>query len=80
MKSSQIIIPTKSQKTIDARKKIYKFLQKFDVIHFHELWSIKTIFLSYFAGKISSKHFFVGHGYLDPWSINEKYIKKKLFI
>ncbi len=63
-----------------ARKKIYKFLQKFDVIHFHELWSIKTIFLSYFSGKISSKHFFVGHGYLDPWSINEKYIKKKLFI
>ena len=63
-----------------ARKKIYKFLQKFDVIHFHELWSIKTIFLSYFAEKICAKHFFVGHGYLDPWSINERYIKKKLFI
>ena len=63
-----------------ARKKIYKFLQKYDVIHFHEIWSIKTILLSYFATKISAKHFFVGHGYLDPWSINEKYIKKKLFI
>ena len=60
------------------RIKIYRFLKKYDIIHFHELWSIKVYLITFFASKILAKHFFVGHGYLDPWSINEKLIKKKL--
>ena len=62
------------------RFKIYDFLKKFDMIHFHEIWSIKVIFVVFFANKLLIKHFFVGHGYLDTWSINEKFIKKKFFI
>ena len=58
------------------RFKIYDFLKKFDIIHFHEIWSIKVIFVVFFANKLLIKHFFVGHGYLDTWSINEKFIKK----
>ena len=62
------------------RLKIYNFLKKYDIIHFHEMWDLKVIFIVYFANKILIKHFFVGHGYLDTWSIKEKYFKKKLFI
>tara|TARA_B100000989_G_scaffold296198_1_gene278896 strand:+ start:2559 stop:3665 length:1107 start_codon:yes stop_codon:yes gene_type:complete len=62
------------------RLKIYNFLKKYDIIHFHEVWNLKAIFIVYFANKILIKHFFVGHGYLDTWSIRDKYLKKKLFI
>ncbi len=62
------------------RKKIYNFIKKFDIIHFHEIWSIKVILVVFFANKLLIKHFFVGHGYLDTWSIRQKYIKKKIFI
>ena len=56
------------------RKRIFKLLKKYDIIHFHELWTFKAIFIAYFANKLGIKHFYVGHGYLDPWSINQKYI------
>ena len=56
------------------------FLKKYDLIHFHEIWNIKTVMFVYFANVVGVKHFYVGHGYLDQWSIDEKRIKKKLFI
>ena len=62
------------------RFRFYKFLKKFDIIHFHEIWSLKIAFFLYFINKILIKFFFVGHGYLDDWSIKQGYIKKKLFI
>ncbi len=62
------------------RLRIYKFLKKFDLVHFHEIWSIKVIFIIFFLNKLLIKHFFVGHGYLDTWSINQKFFKKKIFI
>ena len=62
------------------RARFYKFLKKFDIIHFHEIWSLKVIIVVYFANKILIKFFFVGHGYLDDWSIKQGYVKKKLFI
>ncbi len=62
------------------KKKIYNFLSKYDIIHFHELWSFKPIIILFFANHLGIKHFYVGHGYLDKWSVNQKYFKKKLFI
>ena len=62
------------------RVRFYKLLKKFDIIHFHEIWSLKIMFIVYFANQILIKFFFVGHGYLDDWSIKQRYIKKKLFI
>ena len=62
------------------RVRFYNLLKKFDIIHFHEIWSLKAMFIVYFANKMLIKFFFVGHGYLDNWSINQGYIKKKLFI
>ena len=62
------------------RERVYNFLKKYDLIHFHEIWSIKIIFIVYFINKLLIKYFFVGHGYLDDWSIKEKYLKKIFFI
>jgi len=63
-----------------CRVRFYKLLKKFNIIHFHEVWSLKVIIIVYFVNKILIKFFFVGHGYLDDWSIKQGYIKKKLFI
>ncbi len=62
------------------RLRIYNLLKKFDIIHFHEMWSMKVMLIVYFANKLLLKFLFVGHGYLDTWSINQKFFKKKLFI
>ena len=60
--------------------KMSKFLLKYDIIHFHELWTIKAILVAYFARKFNIRYLYVGHGYLDPWSVKQRFIKKKLFI
>ena len=62
------------------KTKLIKFLQKFDIIHFHNLWSFKVIIIAYYARRLGLKYIFISHGYLDEWSMNEKFIKKKLFL
>ncbi len=62
------------------KKKFKKFLKKFDVIHFHEIWSLKNIIIIYFAKKLLCKYLFVGHGHLDQWSLKQSSFKKKIFI
>lgn len=62
------------------RARIYNFLNKYDLVHFHETWAIKNVFVVYFLNKLLIKYLFVGHGYLDDWSIKQKYFKKKSFI
>ena len=62
------------------RLRLNNFLNKFDIIHFHELWTIKPILILFCSNKLGIKHFYVGHGYLDTWSINQGFVKKKLFI
>ena len=60
-------------------KKLKMFLRNYDIIHFHELWSIKVLFLSHFARKLGKKLIVIPHGVLDSWSLREKYLKKKVF-
>lgn len=62
------------------RKKIYNFFLKYDVIHFHEVWSLKNIFIIFFIKKIHCKYLYIMHGHFDEWSLNQNYFKKKLFI
>ena len=62
------------------RSKLLKVLNNYDIIHFHQLWSLKVIIIARYAAKLGLKYIFIAHGYLDEWSINEKYIKKKIFI
>ena len=62
------------------KEKLINFLQKYDIIHIHHLWSLKVIIISYFAEKLAIKVILISHGYLDEWSMNVGYWKKKLFI
>lgn len=62
------------------KSKLYKFINKYDVIHFHNVWSVKVAILAYFAHKVSVKVIFSSHGYLDTWSMNKSIYKKKAFL
>ena len=62
-----------------ARSKLFKFLNKYDIVHAHTIWSIKVVFLAYFANSLGIKVIFSSHGYLDDWSLSHSIIKKKIF-
>ena len=62
-----------------SRSKLFKFLNKYDIIHAHTIWSAKVAFLSFFANSLGIKVIFSSHGYLDDWSMTHSVLKKKLF-
>ena len=62
------------------KEKLINFLQKYDIIHIHHLWSLKVIIISHFSEKLAIKVILISHGYLDEWSMNVGFWKKKLFI
>ncbi len=62
-----------------ARSKFYKFLNKYDIIHAHTIWSAKVAFLALFANSLGIKVIFSSHGYLDDWSMTHSVLKKKFF-
>ena len=62
-----------------ARSKMYKFLNKYNVIHTHTIWSFKVAFIAHFANSLGIKVIFSSHGYLDDWSMTHSVLKKKLF-
>ena len=62
-----------------ARSKFFKFLNKYDIVHAHTIWSIKVAFLTYFANSLGIKVIFSSHGYLDDWSMSHSVLKKKIF-
>ncbi len=62
-----------------ARSKMYKFLNKYSVIHTHTIWSFKVALFAHFANCLGIKVIFSSHGYLDDWSMTHSVLKKKLF-
>ncbi len=62
-----------------ARLKFYNFLNKYDVIHAHTIWSFKVALIAYFANSLGIKVIFSSHGYLDDWSMTHSILKKKIF-
>ena len=62
-----------------AKSKLFKFLNKYDIIHTHSIWSIKVTFLVSVANSLGIKVIFSSHGYLDDWSMSHSILKKKIF-
>ena len=62
-----------------ARSKFFKFLNKYDIVHSHIIFSVKAVFLALFANSLGIKVIFSSHGYLDDWSMSHSFIKKKFF-
>jgi glycosyltransferase involved in cell wall biosynthesis len=51
----------------------------FDLVHIHELWNYPN-FAAYLAAKRSKKPFIVSiHGQLDPWCLDHKAVRKKIY-
>jgi len=54
-------------------------LSKFDIIHFHSVWDLKVIIISYYSRLLGIKLILIPHGTFDKWSLREKFLRKKLF-
>tara|TARA_A100001388_G_C28688257_1_gene459973 strand:- start:529 stop:1050 length:522 start_codon:yes stop_codon:yes gene_type:complete len=62
-----------------SRSKLFKFLNNFDIIHCHSIWSVKIAMIAHYCNSLGIKVIFSSHGYLDDWSMKHSIIKKKLF-
>ena len=62
-----------------TRLKLYNFLNKFDIIHCHSIWSPKIAIIANYSISLGIKVIFSSHGYLDDWSLKHSVIKKKIF-
>jgi len=60
-------------------KALMKEASSFDLIHIHEIWH-HPHFAAYQAARFSKKHFIVTiHGMLEPWCLNYKSLRKKIY-
>ena len=58
--------------------KIFRIINKFEIIHFYGGWSFHHIMV-YFIAKFLKKKFIISPmGIFDDWSLNQKKIKKKI--
>ena len=62
-----------------ARLKLLNFLDKFDIVHCHSIWSPKIAILANYSISLGIKVVFSSHGYLDDWSLKHSVIKKKIY-
>ena len=61
-------------------KKFENYLFKFDLVHFHELWSPYIILFAYKSQRLGIPYFFTFHGVLNKWSLKKNNILKKFFL
>jgi len=54
-------------------------VHKFDIIHIHEIWHYPNYFASRAAKKAGKPYVVTIHGALDPWCLNHKAFKKKIY-
>ena len=56
---------------------LFKIIKRFDIVHFFGCWS-PALIKSFLISKLLKKKFIITPmGALEPWSLNEKKIKKK---
>jgi glycosyltransferase involved in cell wall biosynthesis len=60
----------------------YKILSdhKIDLIHIHGIWSPINTFIALIAAKKKIPYLVSTHGMLEPWSLQQRYLKKKIFL
>ena len=57
-----------------------KNIKKFDICYIHGLWSFPQLVVAYYARKFKIPYIVTVHGMLNPWALNEKRIKKKIYL
>ncbi|MCL0086751.1 glycosyltransferase [Thermodesulfovibrionales bacterium] len=60
-------------------KAVTKEMEQFDLVHIHELWSHPHLVASRVARKSGKPYIVTIHGGLEPWAINHKAFKKKIY-
>ena len=63
----------------DMARSLNREISQFDLIHIHEIWH-HPLFAACMAAKRASKPYIVTiHGALDPWCLNYKAIRKRIY-
>ncbi len=62
------------------KKRIKKFINKFDLIHVHNLFSVRSMIILKIAELLSIPSVLTVHGNLNVWSMKKNYIKKILYL
>jgi glycosyltransferase involved in cell wall biosynthesis len=62
------------------KKKIKKFVNKFDAIHIHNLFSLKNILIVKMAQSLAIPCICTLHGNLNKWSMKHNFLKKYFFL
>ena len=57
---------------------LFKIIKKFDIVHFFGCWSPNLIKIFLISKLLKKKFIITPMGALEPWSLNEKKIKKKI--
>ena len=58
---------------------LHREIERFDVVHIHEIWH-HPHFVAYRAARKAKKPFIITvHGALEPWCLNYKALKKKVY-
>jgi len=63
----------------DFARAIKQNVHKFDIIHIHEIWNYPNYVASWAAKRAGKPYIVTIHGALDPWCLNHKAFKKKIY-
>ncbi len=65
---------------IFKRDKFNSLINKFDIIHIHNIFSIQNMFILWVASKFGIPYLISTHGNLNDWSMKNKNITKRIFL
>jgi len=65
--------------SLDFARTIKQNVHKFDIIHIHEIWHYPNYIASRAAKRASKPYLITIHGTLEPWCLNYKAFKKKIY-
>lgn len=81
---NKIVTTTLSCKSISIfhifyPQKLYYFFNKYNLIHFHEIWSFRVFILSIFIRRLGIPYIVMTHGVLNKWSLKKNFIFKLIY-
>jgi len=71
--------PTSYNFSPDLWGRLRQEVKRFDLVHLHETWTFPVWAGAYWCRRRSIPYVITPRGTLDTWSINQKYIKKKIY-
>lgn len=64
----------------DGRARLTRAIQDADILHLHTMWSPLVAFAARQAATLGVPYVLSPHGMLDPWSLTQKALKKRLYL